>query len=91
MNEESLNRLKEYAAHFMRLDEIAVLLDIDEESFREEIADKRSEVSKVYRKARAESVFTLRQKIMKLARNGSPQAEILVNRFIEDQLLSEHE
>jgi hypothetical protein len=91
MTEETFVRIEEYAAHFMRVDEIAILTGIDEEDLKDAIADKKSELSKRYRKARAESVFSLRQKILKLAKNGSPQAELLIAGFIQEQTLSEND
>ena len=89
--EDLLTQIADYAAHFMRVDEIAVLCGIDEEELKDAIADRKSKVSLCYRRARAESVFTLRQKILKLARNGSPQAELLIANFIQEQTISENE
>ena len=90
IDQEQLALIKEYAGCLMNISDIAVLLGLDEDKLREEIGNKHSPISKVYRKAKAEVVFELRKQEIEMAKLGSPQAVELTQRYIIDQKIQEN-
>jgi len=91
LSEEQLILISDYASNFMNWKQIAVLMDIDEEDFREQMLDKSSSVFKTYTKGKTKSTYDLNKKLVSLAKLGSPQAELLVRSDIERQLNEENE
>lgn len=86
---EDIEKVKEYAAMFLTLDDIAVLICRDPEEIREAFLDKSSEFHKAYRIGQVTSKLTLRRPVIKLAEHGSPQAELLADKYISEQSMSE--
>lgn len=86
---EDIEKLKEYAGLFLTLEEIAVLMDKDLEEFRADFRNKQSELYKAYRLGQVTSKANLRRPVIKMASHGSPQAELLADKYITEQSLSE--
>lgn len=80
-----IEQIQEYAGYFLSCKEIAALLDIDPDVFR----DTDSPEYKAYYKGKTEAKLQIRKNIVKLAKHGSPQAEQLAEKYMSDQELSE--
>lgn len=89
LNAEELEKVKEYAGLFLSLEDIAILLEKDLESFRAAFRNKQSELYKAYRLGQVTSKANLRRPVIKMASHGSPQAELLADKYITEQSLSE--
>jgi hypothetical protein len=77
-------RITELAAALMLPNEIAILLDINTRQFEHHL--KHSPDSDWYRafhKGRLQTKFELRKKIVSLAKAGSPQAELLADKYLQ--------
>ena len=72
--EEMLNQVEQYASIYLKISDMAVILDIPAEQLREDIADRSTEVSKRYHKGKAASKVKLLHQEMQLAYVGSPLA-----------------
>jgi hypothetical protein len=91
LTEEQLTLLQEYAAALITPAEIAILLDIspsDRKSFsvRCRIHEGTQEYEAFHR-GRLTTKLELRKNIIKLAKAGSPAAEPLAERFLQEQNL----
>jgi hypothetical protein len=86
-----LEKIGEYAALLLNISDIAVLLELDEDELREEIWQKHTEISKTYRRAKAEIILEIRQEEIALAKLGSPGAMDIIQKYIVDQKIQEHE
>jgi hypothetical protein len=91
LSEEQLNQVEEFASNFMSWQQIAILLEFDEEGFRELMLDHSSAVYRRYLKGKTLSAYAISKSIVKLAKLGSPQAEILVRDDINRQANAENE
>ncbi len=89
-NEELLLRIEEYAGLLTTINDMAVLLNIDEDTLRDDITNKSSVVSLRYRKAKAATELELRRQEIELAKLGSPIAIELVQKHKMTQQLSEN-
>jgi len=89
MTEQQLNIISDMAAHFMTPHEIAIVLGVDHEEFMLSIADRTTIEYLHYHKSKIESILEIRRKVVKMAKSGSPQAEMLVTGFIKDQQIKE--
>lgn len=87
--QEELDQIKAYAKDLMTWLDIAYLMDFDIHLFKAQIANKKSPIHFAYHKGRIERKLSLRTPILKLAEAGSPQAELLADKFIEQQILAE--
>lgn len=86
---DELDKVKEYAGLFLTVDDIAVLLEKDVDEFRDEFRNKKSSLFLAYRYGQVASKRDLRRPVIKLAGHGSPQAELLADKYISEQTLSE--
>ncbi len=73
-SEETLAQIEQYASIYLKISDMAVILDIPAEQLREDIADRSTEVSKRYHKGKAASKVKLLHQEMQLAYVGSPLA-----------------
>lgn len=91
LSNEQLEQLHEYAAALMHISEIAILLDIPVKKltrFKVECTkDQNSKLYIAFNKGRLQTKLDLRRNIIKLAKAGSPAAEPLALKFIDEQLL----
>lgn len=86
---EDLEKIQEYAGLFLKPEDIAVLLDKHESHFKAECLIPGTEINKAYRKGQAEAKLKLRRPVIKMAEYGAPQAELLADKYINEQLMSE--
>ena len=89
--EDELQKINEYAGLLMTITDIAVLMDIDEDELRSDIACKSTEVSKVYRLSKDNTILDIRRQEMALAKLGSPVSIELTQQYIIEQKLNENE
>jgi hypothetical protein len=88
---EELDRIEEYAGLFLSYDEIAVLLEKDAEEFCAAVKTKNDKAYLAYFRGKTKSKIEIRKNVIKMARHGSPQAELMANQYMSDQLISETE
>ena len=74
LNEEVLTQIEQYASIYLKISDMAVILDIPAEQLRSAIADRTTEVSKRYHRGKATSKIKLLHQEMQLAYIGSPLA-----------------
>jgi hypothetical protein len=84
-----MDRIKEYASLLMPVSDIAVLIGVDEDELKAQIANKTSPEAKAYRLGRAETVLEIRRQEIALAKAGSPMAVELMQDYLLDQVQSE--
>lgn len=91
LTDEQLEQLKEYAAALMSITEIAILLDIPpvaRTQFKVMCKeDMDSPLYDAFHKGRLTTKLELRRNIIKLAKAGSPAAEPLAIKFINEQMI----
>lgn len=84
-----LKKIAELAADLTPPSEIAVLLDIDPDTFKAELADKHSPAHEAYFRAKAETAHLLRKQELEFARVGSPLAVQMTGSFLHDMTADE--
>ena len=72
--EEQLKQVEQFASIYLKISDMAVILDVSPTLLRENIADRNSEVSKRYHRGKAASRVKLLHQEMQLAYVGSPLA-----------------
>jgi len=73
-SEDTLSQIESYASIYLKITDMAVILDVPAEKLREDIADRSTEVSKRYHRGKAASKVKLLHQEMQLAYVGSPLA-----------------
>ena len=73
-SDNELKQIEKFASTYLKISDIAVILDIPADVLCEDIADPTSEVSKAYRRGKAGSKVKLHSQEMMLAQVGSPLA-----------------
>ena len=73
-SEDTLSQIESYASIYLKISDMAVILDVPAEQLREDIADRSTEVSKRYHRGKAASKVKLLHQEMQLAYVGSPLA-----------------
>lgn len=91
LSEEQIEEIKEHAHDLLGWKDIAYLMSIPLFSFKAEFDNSNSILHIAYHTGRIERKKALRSPVLKLAEAGSPQAEILANEFLQEQLLSEED
>ena len=71
---ERLDEIRNYVALLTPIPDMALLMDVDERTLRDEIDDRTSPVSLAYRRAKAEVALKLRTRDIDLADAGSTTA-----------------
>lgn len=71
---EVLEQVEQYASIYLKISDMAVILDVPAELLREDIADRSTEVSRRYHRGKAASKVKLLHQEMQLAYVGSPLA-----------------
>ena len=69
-----LEQIEKFASIYLKISDIAVILDIPADVLRSDIADRTTDVSKAYRRGNAASKVKLHTQEMMLAQVGSPLA-----------------
>lgn len=72
--EEQLKQVEQFASIYLKISDMAVILNVSPTLLREDIADRNSEVSKRYHRGKAASRVKLLHQEMQLAYVGSPLA-----------------
>lgn len=85
LTDDQLDLVEDYASNFMTWKQIAILLQIDENEFRELLVDLNSPVRKRYNLGKTRSAYEISKSMVRLAKLGSPQAEILIKTDITRQ------
>lgn len=84
MEESELCRqVAEYASLFLTIDEICILCDLDSAQFRREIKAGKTRLAKAYLNGKINSMLEIRRLTVEFAKKGSPQAETLVQEYLE--------
>ena len=73
-SQEVLDQIEQYASIYLKISDMAVILDVPAEQLRSDIADRSTEVSKRYHRGKAASKVKLLHQEMQLAYVGSPLA-----------------
>ena len=73
-SQEQLQQIEKFASIYLKISDMAVILDIPAEMLREDIADSATDVSRHYRRGKAASKVKLLHQEMMLAQVGSPLA-----------------
>lgn len=84
-----LKKIAELAADLTPPSEIAVLLGIDPDIFKSELANKHSPAHEAYFRAKAETAHLLRKQELEFARVGSPLAVQMTGSFLHDMTADE--
>ncbi|MFK5856591.1 MAG: hypothetical protein QM503_10700 [Bacteroidota bacterium] len=84
-SEEILEKVKEYAGYLLLPDQIAQLLELDKQEFKDHLRKKRHPLSKAYENGKLETILELRKQEIQLAKLGSPMAVEMVSKFIIEQ------
>lgn len=79
---QQLEQVRELASFLTPLSDMAVIMDLDVDQLRMDVRDRSSAVSRVYRKAKAETALKLRKQEIELANVGSPLAVQLTNSYL---------
>lgn len=87
--EEELKLVEEYAGLFLTWQDIAILLKKKLPEFKAAFDDKNSDLFASYSRGQVISKLNLRRPVIKMAEHGSPQAEILADKYITEQLMAE--
>jgi hypothetical protein len=89
LSEDKLILIKEHAYDLLPWKDIAFLIGADPVEFKRELDREQGSLYIAYRTGIAERKKKLRQPILKLAEHGSPQAELLADKFITEQSIAE--
>ena len=86
---KQLEKIKEYASVFMRVTDIAILLDLDIDKLKNDIQTNDNEAFKAYHKGKLETVLTYQTQEVQLGLDGSPLSAELIKEFITNQNMDE--
>lgn len=73
-NAEQLEAVEKLSSVFMKISDIALIIEVDEHALRADINNESSEVSRRYRRGKASSKLKILEQEMSLAQVGSPLA-----------------
>ena len=89
MNDEQLSQIEHYASLLLTVSDIAMLMDLDEDWFREVVRLKSTPAALAYHKGKLNTKVKLRESVIRFAEKGSPQAEQLAESYFLNQKKSE--
>lgn len=84
-----LEKIGEYAGLLMTITDIAILMDIDEDELRNDIADKSNKAYRAYRLNKVQTILELHRQEIDLAKLGSPISIEITNNYIINQKANE--
>lgn len=84
-----LEKIGEYAGLLMTITDIAILMDIDEDELRNDIADKSNKAYRAYRLNKVQTILELHRYEIDLAKLGSPLSAEITNNYIINQKANE--
>lgn len=79
---EQISQIKDLAAALTPISDIAILMDLDVYQLRDALADPSSPVSQAYKRAKAETMLSIRRNELQLASMGSPLAVQLAGSYL---------
>lgn len=88
-SQEQIQKISELAADLTPPSDIAALLGIDIDLFKDSLANRHSDVSKAYFSAKAKTAHMLRKQELEFARVGSPLAVQMTGAFLRDMTADE--
>ena len=80
-SQDTLNEIEEMATNLTKISDIAIILDIDENDLRRDIADPKSDASRAYRKGKAKCLYEIRRNEIEQAEAGSHESAASVIRY----------
>jgi hypothetical protein len=83
-SENVLQQIEKFAAIYLKISDIAVIINVPADMLRADIADRSTAVSLAYRRGKAASKVKLLSQEMMLAQVGSPLAIENVHRNLLD-------
>jgi Asp-tRNA(Asn)/Glu-tRNA(Gln) amidotransferase C subunit len=83
LTKEELNEIEKLSSLLFTPEEIAAVIEQDEEDFLEEIEDKKSEIRKRYMKGYLLTKAEIRQSEINMAKRDSSPAQTLIDKQIE--------
>ncbi len=87
--EEEYGIVRGHAMDLLTWKDIAYLMAIDVDEFKEEFFKRKSRLYIAYQTGVVERKKMLRKPVLKMAEHGSPQAEIIADKLMTEQKLSE--
>lgn len=84
LTEEELNNLKEYGAVLMPLDKVAIIFQVNQEEFINEVKNSQTEANKAYYTGFYLTEIEIRKSIISLAKGGSSPAQTQAIKLWED-------
>lgn len=91
LNQDHIDKIKEYASKMMTFREIAILLEIPYDAIQEEFMTDGSLASKAYLLGRTNTLLEMRTVILESAKRGSPNSELLAVELLNNQKLYEND
>jgi len=82
---DELSKIEDLASLFLTVKEIAYECNIPEDVLRREIRGGNSIRAKAYYRGKHKTKIAMRRQILDFAISGSPQAEIMMNDFSNEQ------
>lgn len=84
IDKEQLDEIEEYASTFLTPREIAILMGLHVSSFLQLLDHEYHPVSIRYKMGKVKAKYKLRKKTIDLAEMGSPQAQIMAEKYLSD-------
>jgi hypothetical protein len=84
-NSEQLDLITELAFDLLSWKDISYFLNVDPEIFKMTFDNERSSLFLAYQSGRVKRKHELRKPILQMATQGSPQAEMLALKFLDEQ------
>ncbi len=85
LSEKELNEIEQYAFNLLTWKDISHLMGINLSEFKQELDDESSPIHFFYWKGKIKRKALLRKPVLELAEMGAPQAELLAQKFMEEQ------
>lgn len=80
---KQISEIEELAKQMTPISDIAILLSVDENQLKRDIRNVQTDVSKAYRRGKADVLLRLRKADIELAENGSPQAGVSIRAYLK--------
>lgn len=81
-SDEQISQIRDLAAALTPISDIAILMNLDVYQLRDALADPNNPVSQAYRRAKAETMLSIRRNELQLASMGSPLAVQLAGSYL---------
>ena len=89
LKEDQLELVKELAYDLMSWKDIAFFLNVKPSVFKTVFDNENSDLRIAYQSGRIKRKHELRKPILQMATQGSPQAELLAMKFLDEQYYDE--